>query len=899
MNHKRLMFINNIKRLLSVLLVAFLALSMFNHSVQGADSKVVSDLLSDALSQEKLDTYFDIGRGKPEIVWQDNTAFLKSGYLHAKRPINSLNYTFSVDVRAAGDDFRFRLDLGKDSAKKTFALVTIDAKQNTVILSNGSGSNETLDYGGIFSTEQWYRLSFKASGKMLYFFVNGRLTAQIQSDEGFAGVFSMRSLGDAVFLKNLSCLNTAGQVVSKNGTTVGVLEGLTPVVYPGIPQHVTFYPSVASVGNLVAEVYDAAGVMYEQNKLEGQNFSLIPRGTAGQQRIVLRDGDTIVGEAMIYLETQTTVQTDDVAFNTFFESLKNQVIKRNQPVYQLDGHTFKMHMSWLRDHIHMMEASLYWQEGYKEVLDFWLDHQHPDGFFFEMIVDAKSANLRDHDEKFYTKISDEKYILRFEIEADIEFLVVDAVYMAWQASGDSAWMRSKIPNLEKALTWIMTNPERWSKKYGLPIRGSSIDTYDFTYGHSDSNRRVVWWEKGMEWGTPMAIFHGDCTGFYQACNQLAEMYRYDGNNERASYWEDVAQKVRKNLIKTAWNGKFFAHMVQVHPTLQELPEDWQEDLSGDWNRLSYSNSCALNRDFLTQKEASSIIETFKSLRDNPPKRETVDGYADETIFAEWVTIYPSYRKKQYVKYDPGKYVNGSIAPFCAGELANGCFKWGYGEYGFDIISRLMGLYQRDGELKFFYGHDGSIYRYPADGSYGGPNAWGAAVTHNAIVEGLAGMRDKNISSNSVTISPSWTVTNFEKTYSCVSYGQNHSYLAYTSTYNKDTKNLQYQIVGDSQNVMMEILMPSGHSPKKLTLNGTELPFETVMKEDSVYAVFDYSRENNTDLDTVEVLFKTGVPKKKTEGSANQYLSLILAGIGIALLLVTGTIVYVIKKNKKK
>ena len=719
--------------LVAVVLLSIVCLSQ-NHNVQGTGLQL-SNILENALSQERLSTFFDINRGKPELEWSGTTAYFKSGYLQSKNAISEDTYTFSIDVYSQIDDWQLRIDLGKMSGKKTYGQITFDATSNAILLYSGSGDVIHRDYTGKLQSGQWYQLSLSVRQNMLYVYIDGRLEAQMSCEDNYKGSFAIRNTGTPVFLKNLSCYATEGMLLSSEGKVIGSLEGFEPVVLPGKQQNLSFLP-VSNHKSLTACVFDAAGNRYEQISLKVQNgqysFSYIPRGTAGWQQIQLYAGKQLIASAKVYVEACTTVQTGDAKFDQFYDTLVGQVANRELPVYTIDEYEFKMYMSWLRDHTHMMEAGIYWQAGFQEVMDFWLNTQHEDGFFYEMILRKGTPEwtsfTSNSDYKFYKKVSDNLYILRFEIEADIEYLVVDGVYLAWKTTGDDAWMANTLDRLDRALQWIMTNPKRWSSTYGLPIRGSSIDTYDFVYGdyaNKPHNRRIYWWEDGMSWGTPMAIFHGDCTGFYQACNQLAEMYTVSGDAERASYWKGVARRVKDNLVETCWNNQYFAHMVQVHPTLEELPADWQEDLSGDWNRLSYSNVSALNRGILTQKQATSIIESFKDLRDNPPYVETVEGHSEEKFFAEWVTIYPSYRQSQNIKFEVNSYVNGCIAPFCGGELANGCFKWGYSEYGYDIISRLQALCERDGVLKFFYHQDGSIYYYDdGSGSSGGPDAWG-------------------------------------------------------------------------------------------------------------------------------------------------------------------------------
>lgn len=897
------------KILITLVAIVVLTAAYFSGSnaVQGS-GRTLNNLLDQALTQEHLSEFFDTKRGSPVLEWSGNTAYFKSGYLQSAKSISEDVFTLSLDVYAQEKDWQLRIDVGKSSGKKSYGQITFDAGANSILLYDGSGAVVHHGYSGKLQAEQWYKLSLTAKNNALYIYVNGQLEARMSCTDNYQGTFAIRNTGKPFFLKNLSCYATDGALLYSDSQVIGSLEGFSAVVLPGVKQDVSFIPTT-DCKDLSVHITDAAGNLYEQMPMTNQSgtytFSYVPRGTAGWHRIQVLNGQQLLGSVQVYVDAKTTVRTPDEAFNQFYDTLTGQVTDRELPVYTIGEYEFKMYMSWLRDHTHMMEAGIYLQDGFCDVLDFWLDTQHEDGFFYEMILRKGSPEwtsfTANSDKKFYKKVSDNLYVLRFEIEADIEYLVVDGVYMAWQSTGNKEWMQGTLDNLDRALQWIMTNPERWSSTYGLPIRGSSIDTYDFVYGdyaNKPHNRRVYWWEDGMDWGTPMAIFHGDCTGFYQACNQLAEMYRVAGNADRATYWEQIGKNVQKNLIKVCWNNQYFAHMVQVYPKLEDLPSDWQEDLSGDWNRLSYSNTSALNRNILTQKQASSIIESFKALRDNPPYVETVDGHSEEKFFAEWVTIYPSYRQSQNIKFEVNSYVNGCIAPFCGGELANGCFKWGYAEYGYDIISRLQALCERDGKLKFFYHQDGSIYYYDdGSGSSGGPDAWGAAATHNAIVEGLAGFSGDSPLLDRVTLTPSWTVTPYQEVYASVSYGQTGKYLAYTASVDASGESIRYKIVGDSRDIALQLLLPPGHTPTSVQLNGKSVSFETIQKENDVYAVFSYEKNSNLEQDVVTVLFKEGVPSSQKQG-----VSFLLAlEISLGMLLVAGTILYVtlMHTGKKK
>ena len=609
------------KKRISFLFLSMLLLSVscffVEHNVEGK-GRSLKNLLDQALTQDHLAEFFDTNRGNPVLEWSGDTAYFKSGYLQSREGISEDSFTLSVDVYSQKEDWQLRIDLGKMSGKKTYGQVTFDSVSNAILLYDGTGDVVHHDYTGKLETGQWYNLSLVARRNSLYIYVNGRLEAQMSCADNYKGNFVIRNTGTPIFIKNLSCYATSGILLTDEAKVTGLFEGFDPVVLPGKMQTISFAP-VSDCGSLSFQVIDGAAQVYEQITLKPQDgeyvFSYMPRGTAGWQQIQAFDGNKLLGVADIYVEARTTVETGDADFDQFYETLVGQVTDRELPVYNIGKYEFKMYMSWLRDHTHMMKAGIYWQDGFCDVLDFWLDTQHEDGFFYEMILRQGTPEwtsfTNNSDRKFYKKVSDNLYVLRFEIEADIEYLVVDGVYTAWKTTGNSDWMQGTLDHLERALQWIMTNPERWNSEYGLPIRGSSIDTYDFVYGdyaNKPHNRRIYWWESGMDWGTPMAVFHGDCTGFYQACSQLSEMYRVAGNTERASYWKLTAGKVQANLIKACWNGKYFAHMVQVHPTLEELPADWQEDLSGDCTRLSYSNTSALNRNILNQTQASSIIE---------------------------------------------------------------------------------------------------------------------------------------------------------------------------------------------------------------------------------------------------------------------------------------------------
>lgn len=85
------------------------------------------------------------------------------------------------------------------------------------------------------------------------------------------------------------------------------------------------------------------------------------------------------------------------------------------------------------------------------------------------------------------------------------------------------------------------------------------------------------------------------------------------------------------------------------------------------------------------------------------------------LLSEWFSINPPYEEFQH--YKSGRYVNGALSPFTAGELAKAAFHNGYGECGWDIIKRFMKLVERDRVAYFLYNPDSTPQ------PEGGPSGW--------------------------------------------------------------------------------------------------------------------------------------------------------------------------------
>ena len=509
--------------------------------------------------------------------------------------------------------------------------------------------------------------------------------------------------------------------------------------------------------------------------------------------------------------------TTDPRLGVMLYQLRNNIYTDRHLVF-IDGKTLMCSKNWIRDHVHEMKGFCHWDYDIRSFLDFIIDTQREDGCYYELIKQTDDRHWSYVDEDCYVMYPDDNLALvRLEIEADIEYLVVEGAMCVYRVTGDDEWLKSVLPRLEKGIDYITSDPKRWDSAHGLVKRGYTIDTWDFTYmPDAGTNRRI---EPGK---TPMAIMHGDNSGVWQAMNQLAWMNRRFGDEKKAKEWERRAAELRANMFKYLWNGKFFVH---------QLPLDgaWKDDKEPI--RLSLSNTYDINRGVTNLEQSRSMIEEYMARRDTT------------SAFAEWFSIDPPYDK--YYIYKPGKYVNGAISPFTAGELAKAAFNNGYEAYGWDIICRFREMIERDGTIYFLYSPESGM----SEAKGAGPSAWGAAALMSAIDEGLAGICNEGCGYDELYFCPRFPVTDYTE-------------LRYITGYELSAKKvdvryvlagngMRYLIKSPATKIRAHILLPAGRNCRQLRVDGKNHRFKTVSVGSSNYVDFAISASGTADI---EVLF---------------------------------------------
>jgi len=565
----------------------------------------------------------------------------------------------------------------------------------------------------------------------------------------------------------------------------------------------------SQVHKAILAATDSRGIIYARKALTFRNGSARTRfpvkGAPGKHTIeVIYAGSSSPAKAHFTLIARTRLESDDEALNTLFQRLQ-QIVAGDESTFHLEGGEVRCNPTWVRDHIHEMKAYKFWAKDLKSFLDLLFRHQMPSGAFHEMIMPETDGHATFvHPEFVYHNAKDKVNYIRLELEADIEYLMVEGAYQVWQATGDDAWLRAHIERLEQGMQWAMTDPRRWEPRYGLVKRPFTIDTWDFTYGLPDSNRKV-------EPDTPMAIMHGDNSGMYAACRSLARMWQALGKEDRVRYWTQKAEHFRKATNRVCWNGKFYTHQVHLPPS-QGVPGVAEKEI------LSLSNPYDINRGLPDHRQAISILNEYRARREK----------LKSEYICEWFSIHPPY--PQFIQYKAGQYANGAIFPLVGGELCKAAFQHEMPGYALETLQQCGEMVEKYGTLPFALSPKGEVQG-------GGPTGWGAAAFYSAIVEGLAGVSDRTTRFLKVVLSPRWAAKPCLQVKLVAAYGPSDSYVAYRYAYDPAAGRIDMDIAGSAEEIHAHVLLPGDAEASEVRAHGRRIPFRTVMADASRYADF--------------------------------------------------------------
>ena len=509
--------------------------------------------------------------------------------------------------------------------------------------------------------------------------------------------------------------------------------------------------------------------------------------------------------------------TGDPTWGDFLHLLRNTINDERSLVF-VDGRKMMVNKNWIRDHVHVLKAMRHWEYDYAGYVDFTLAHQRADGCILELVKQADDSHWRyaaPESRKFFP--DDNLAMCRLDIEADVEYLLVEGATYCYRISGDDAWLARALPRLEKAIDYMTSDPKRWDAAHGLVKRGYTIDTWDFTYEPASVTNRT------LTSATPQAIMHGDNSGVYQAMTQLAWLNDRLGRAAKATAWRARADALKAAMYKHLWNGRFFFHQLPLNVP----PVDAHER-----ERLSLSAAYDMNRGLMPVADCRRTIEEFRR------RRQTTD------CFAEWFTVDPPY-DFTFARHPRGDYVNGGVCLFTAGELAKAALENGYEAYGWDILVRVKEMAARDGTLYFLYDRTTATSINAALG----PSAWGAASVLSAFDEALAGVRDVGVRYDAIRFSPRWPVTGLDEVRYFTGYEAANAVI--DVRYVRRANGLRYLMRSPAKNVTAHILLPFGTAAREVWLNGAPRAFETTTLGDSRYVDFETEGTGTYDI---EILF---------------------------------------------
>ncbi len=504
-----------------------------------------------------------------------------------------------------------------------------------------------------------------------------------------------------------------------------------------------------------------------------------------------------------------------------FRGLQKLLVKEQRRV-KLDGRERLMFVEWLRDHVHVLKAMKHFAPDTASHLEYYLENQAPDGLYYDYFDPIDSGEIWRttlFEQRYWTvKTRDKVDLMRLPVEADLEYIAVEGAWHNWQATGDRRFLEKWLPVLEKGMRYSMTDPLRWSRKHRLVKRGYTIDTWDFQQLPVSREEYVRQGHDVQEGifdihpNTPMGIMHGDNSGMYAACRQLAAMHRAMGHDVDAKVWDLEAELFRVRTNQLCWNGRFYAHFVEDDPQPAFLRMDQR-------NTLSLSNPYDVNRGLPTEEMAQSVVQTYLDLREKTRSQS----------FSEWFGLWPPV-EPDFAGYKPGTYVNGGVLTVVAGELAKAAFQHGYEAYGADILRRVLALMDKhNGDLPHCYRPDGTV-------DEGIPDNWGQAAIMSAMLEGLAGVVDRGELFRDVEISPRWAAAGVDNVDVQVAYGPSHKRVQYVWKFESAARRLRLDLDGDSERYRLRVLLPREAARASARVNGASAQVAIEKMRESLYAV---------------------------------------------------------------
>ncbi|QXD25478.1 hypothetical protein F7C95_06175 [Opitutia bacterium ISCC 51] len=459
---------------------------------------------------------------------------------------------------------------------------------------------------------------------------------------------------------------------------------------------------------------------------------------------------------------------------------------------------------WLRDHSDIIRGARHFEQDMTSAVTHFAETQAKNGRIFDFFTDQPLAAPTERENWV-------KYV-RVPVEADVEYRYVKAAYLAWQTTGDDAWVQGLLPSLEAALNYVFTHPCRWDEKHQLVKRAYTIDSWDFAYTAGKHD----WLQFQIDDNTFWGIMHGDNSGYYEACHLLARLFSRFDNRDKATHWQQFAEGLKDRMNKLCWNGEFYTHFVKI--TEMDIPG------LDEASQLSFSNPMNINRGVTSLDQAQSILQEYQN-------RKSSTG-----SFAEWFSIHPGFPNGAFgeEKMVPGAYCNGGIMPLVGGELARAYLENGFEEIGVETLRQYYSMIKEKDETFLWYFPDGTASSIdnstspdamPTDG-------WGSSSMLHGFMEGLVGIQDQGRMLDTVRLCPRWSAAGVTSAKCSMGYKASGAQFAYQ--YEETANGINLEIETAQSDVQLHLLLPERATVQDLKIQGKSEPFEQFLVGTSNY-----------------------------------------------------------------
>ncbi|HEY6882153.1 MAG TPA: hypothetical protein VI299_29185 [Polyangiales bacterium] len=448
-------------------------------------------------------------------------------------------------------------------------------------------------------------------------------------------------------------------------------------------------------------VLDGEGHEYARMPIEAR-ASFEVGGALGTHSLRLQGPDgALRSERKLEVDASTRLEENSGTYSTLFtQAVDTMTVKRpggddGAPAGGHDtrhwrGRDYRLYVGWMLDHAQTSKGMAYVSPHIRDGVLLFRDAQKSDGMIWSFVrPDEPKGGYYDTAYGALGMSWHDGGLLwaRQPVANHDEYEFVNALFTAWQASGDDAFMAASLPAAMRALDYGVSSEIRYSQKFGLLKRPYTIDSWDFQvddpYLVKNGLSPVMTLDPKQ---TKFGIFFGDNTGYIHACRRLATMLAHAHRQDEAARYEKRADELEQRLRTTSWNGRFFRHY-------RDEDESVKRNLGVDEaSQLAQANMYSLNRG-IPHDQARSILSTYRALR-----RELPPGSP-----GEWYAIYPPFERGFGSQGETWQYMNGGIAGHAASELARGAFEHGFEHYGVETLQRLAALIARtDGKVHFAY-----------------------------------------------------------------------------------------------------------------------------------------------------------------------------------------------------